>query len=178
VTRHVVCYGWHPKRPIEALSTTPGDGADARGRDGDRKKPPTKKITATKAEGEDGARVSKVRVLLGALVVLVLTGFAAGCGSASDQGQSRQEEAKKKIEAKGQQARQEAEKKVNEKKQEVKQEVQALQKQVEDLKKEVADLQTKINAHEEKEQQQQINQLKKALNDLKKRVEAQERQSK
>jgi predicted RNase H-like nuclease (RuvC/YqgF family) len=150
------------------------------------KKPQTQKITATNGEGEDGARVIKVRVLLGALVVLVLARFAAGCGSASDQGQARQE-VKEKVASKGQQARQEAEKKVNEKKQEfkkeveakkqeVRKEVEALQKQVDDLQKRVAHLQKKINAHEEQEQQQQINQLKKALNDLKKRVDAQERQ--
>src|SRR5215213_5439366 len=98
----------------------------------------------------DDARVSKVRVLLGGLVVLVLlVALAAGCGSDSDQGQARQE-ATKNIEAKGQQARQTLKKKV-----------EALQKQVDDLHKEVQDLQKKINAQEQKEQQQQINQLKK-----------------
>ena len=108
------------------------------------------------------SKVSKDRVLLGALVVLVLMAFAAGCGPASDQGQAQQE-ATNKIEAKGQQARQTVKKKV-----------EALQKQVDDLQKEVQDLQKKINAYEQKEQQQQINQLKKALNKLKKKVEAQE----
>jgi hypothetical protein len=58
----------------------------------------------------DDARVSKVSVLLGGLVVLVLVAFAAGCGSDSDQGQARQE-ATKNIEAKGQQARQTLKKK-------------------------------------------------------------------
>ena len=136
-------------------------------------KPQTEKGAATQGEGEDGARVIKVRMLLGVLVVLVA--LTAGCGSATDQDQARQE-AKEKVEAKGKQARQEAEKKVEAKKQEVKKEVEALQGQVGDLKEEVADLQKKINAHEEKEQQQQINQLKKALKDLKKRVNAQEQQ--
>jgi peptidoglycan hydrolase CwlO-like protein len=111
----------------------------------------------------DKSRVSKVRVLLGGLVVLVLVALTAGCGPDSDQGQARQEEATNKIEAKGQQARQTLKKKV-----------EALQKQVDDLHKEVQDLQKKINAQEQKEQQQQINQLKKALNELKKKVEAQE----
>jgi peptidoglycan hydrolase CwlO-like protein len=113
----------------------------------------------------DDARVSKVRVLLGALVVLVLVALAARCGPDSDQGQARQE-ATKNIEAKGQQARQTLKKKV-----------EGLQKQVDDLHKEVQDLQKKINAQEQKEQQQQINQLKKALNELKKKVEAQEQRS-
>ena len=110
----------------------------------------------------DDARVSKVSVLLGGLVVGVLVAFAAGCGPDSDQGQAQQE-ATKNIEAKGQQARQTLKKKV-----------EALQKQVDDLQKEVQELQKKINAQEQKEQQQQINQLKKALNNLKKKVEAQE----
>ena len=121
----------------------------------------------------DDARVSKVRVLLGGLVVLVLVAFAAGCGPDSDQGQARQE-ATNKIEGKGQQARQTVKKKVEAKKQEVEEKVEALQKEVDDLHKEVQDLQKKINAYEQKEQQQQINQLKKALKELKKKVEAQE----
>src|SRR5829696_8676552 len=135
--------------------------------------PRTEKIRQPKGEREDDARVSKVskvRVLLGALVVLVLAAFAAGCGPDSDQGQARQE-ATKNIEAKGQQARQTVKKKVEVKKQEVKEKVEALQKQVDDLQK-------KINAQEQKEQQQQINQLKKALNNLKKKVEAQEQRGK
>jgi TolA-binding protein len=138
--------------------------------------PRTEKIRQPKGEREDDAgvsKVSKVRVLLGALVVLVLAAFAAGCGPDSDQGQARQE-ATKNIEAKGQQARQTAKKKVEAKKQEVKEKVEALQKQVDDLQKDVQDLQKKINAQEQKDQQQQINQLKKALNNLKKKVEAQE----
>jgi len=80
--------------------------------------------------------VSKVRVMLGALVVLVV--LAAGCGPDSDQGQARQQEATKKIEAKGQQARQTVKKKVEAKKQELKKQVEALQKQVDDLRKEEA----------------------------------------
>jgi peptidoglycan hydrolase CwlO-like protein len=135
--------------------------------------PRTENIRQPKGEREDDARVSKVRVLLGALVVLVLAAFAAGCGPDSDQGQARRE-ATKNIEAKGQQARQTVKKKVEAKEQEVKEKVETLQKQVDDLQKEVQDLQKKINAQEQKEQQQQINQLKKALNNLKKKVEAQE----
>ena len=134
-----------------------------------------RKIRQPKSEREADARVSKVRVILGALGVLVLVAFAAGCGPDSDQGQVQQE-ATKKIEDNSQQAGQKVKKKVEAKKQEVKKKVEALQKQVDDLQKEVQDLQKKINAQEQKEQQQQINQLKKALNKLKKKVEAQEQQ--
>ena len=52
--------------------------------------------------------MSKVRVLLGALVVVVLVAFAAGCGPDSDQGQARQE-ATKKIEAKKQEVKKKVE---------------------------------------------------------------------
>jgi hypothetical protein len=86
--------------------------------------PQIEEITATRGEGEDGARVIRVRVLLGVLAVLVLAGFTNGCGSDSDQDQGRQE-AKEKADAKGQRARQEVKKKVNEKKQEVKKKVEA-----------------------------------------------------
>src|SRR5215208_7064016 len=76
--------------------------AHARERWGSKNREP-RKIRQPKGEREDDARVrkvSKVRVLLGALVVLVLAAFAAGCGPDSDQGQARRE-ATKKIEAKG-----------------------------------------------------------------------------
>ena len=63
----------------------------------------------------DDARVSKVRVLLGALVVVVLVVFAAGCSSDSDQGQAPHEDTSK-MEAKGQQAGQTVKKKVEAKK--------------------------------------------------------------
>jgi hypothetical protein len=151
---------------------TPGDGARTHRRGG-IEKPRTEKIRQPKGEREADARMSKVRVILGALVILVLVAFAVGCGPDSDQGQAQQE-ATKKIEDKGQQARQTVKKKVEAKKQDVKKKVEALQKQVDDLRKEVQDLQKEINAYEQKEQQQQINQLKKALKELKKKVEAQE----
>jgi Tfp pilus assembly protein FimT len=64
--------------------------------------------------------MTEVRVLLRVLGVLVLLGFAVGCGLVSDQ---TKQEAKNKIEAKGQQAKQEARKKVEAKGQQVKQEV-------------------------------------------------------
>jgi hypothetical protein len=53
--------------------------------------------------------MTKVRVLLGVLGVLLLVGFVVGCGLVSDQ---TKQDAKKKIEAKGQQAKQEAKKRV------------------------------------------------------------------
>jgi uncharacterized protein HemX len=60
--------------------------------------------------------VTKDRALLGALAVLVLVAFVAGCGLVPDQGQVRQE-AKKKVEARKQQAKKDVndlQKKVNE----------------------------------------------------------------
>jgi hypothetical protein len=51
--------------------------------------------------------MTEVRVLLGVLSVLLLVGFAAGCGLVSDQ---TKQEAKKKVEARGQQAKREAKK--------------------------------------------------------------------
>jgi hypothetical protein len=50
--------------------------------------------------------MTKVRVLLGVLVVLVLVGSATGCGLVSDQ---TKQEAKKKVESKAQQAKPEGE---------------------------------------------------------------------
>jgi len=102
--------------------------------------------------------MTKVRALVWVLAVLVLMGFAAGCGQVSDQAR---QEAKKKVENKGQQAQQDAKKKVNAKKQEVKKKVEAgqedvkkivndLQKKVNDLQKEVSELQKKINAQEDR----------------------------
>jgi gas vesicle protein len=87
--------------------------------------------------------VTKDRALLGALAVLVLVAFVAGCGLVPDQGQVRQE-AKKKVEARKQQAKKEVtdlQKKVDAKRQEVKKKVEADQ---EDLKKKVDDLKEKV----------------------------------
>ena len=64
--------------------------------------------------------MTKVRVLVGVLAVLLLAGFAAGCGQVSDQAK---QDVKKKVEAKGQQVKQEAKKKVEAKKQQAKKEV-------------------------------------------------------
>ena len=94
--------------------------------------------------------MTKVQTLVWVVSVLVLVGFVAGCGSASDQtrreakkkvenkAQQIQQEAKQKVEAKKQQAKE----KVTDKKQELKKKVDDLQKDVTELKKEVTELQT------------------------------------
>jgi hypothetical protein len=70
-------------------------------------------------EREDRAKMTKVRMMLWALAVLLLVGFvAAGCGGASDQ---TKHQAKKKVEAKGHQAKQEAKNKLKAKGQRAKQ---------------------------------------------------------
>jgi F0F1-type ATP synthase membrane subunit b/b' len=86
--------------------------------------------------------MTEVSVLLGVLGVLLLLGFAAGCGLVSDQ---TKQEAKKKVEAKGQQAKQEAKKEVEAKGQQVKQEVK---KKVEAGKE---DLEKKVDALEQQD---------------------------
>src|SRR5215216_1123265 len=69
-------------------------------------------------EGEDDANMTKVRVLLGLLAVLVLVGSTTGCGLVSDQ---TKQDAKKKVESKAQQAKQEAKKKIEAKGQQARQ---------------------------------------------------------
>jgi uncharacterized cupredoxin-like copper-binding protein len=61
--------------------------------------------------------MTKIRVLLGVLAVLLLVGSAVGCGQAADKSK---QEAKKKVEGKAQQAKQEAKKKVQAKEQQAK----------------------------------------------------------
>jgi hypothetical protein len=76
--------------------------------------------------------MTNVRGLVGVLAMLLLVGFAAGCGLVSDQ---TKQEAKKKVEAEGQQVKQEVKKveaEGQQAEQEVKKELQAGQ---EDLKK-------------------------------------------
>jgi gas vesicle protein len=108
--------------------------------------------------------MTEVRMLLSVLGVLVLLGFATGCGLVSDQ---TKQEAKKKIEAKGQQAKQEVKKKVEAGQEDLKKKLDDLQKQVEvgkeDLKKKVDDVQKDVNALEKKvdAQQQQDQKAKK-----------------
>ena len=131
-------------------------------------------------EGEDDANMTKVRVLLGVLAVLVLVGSATGCGLVSDQ---TKQEAKKKVESKAQQAKQEAKKKIEAKgqkaKQEAKKKIEAggedLQKKVDDLKKKVQtgqeDLEKKVDdVHKD------VNDLQKKVDELLKKVDAQKQQ--
>jgi len=91
-----------------------------------------------------------VRVLLGVLGVLLLVGFAAGCGLVSDQ---TKQEAKKKVESEAQQAKQEAKKKVEAKGQQAKQEVKKkVEAGKEDLKKKVDELLKTAHALEHQDQ--------------------------
>jgi TolA-binding protein len=114
--------------------------------------------------GEDDANFG-VRVLLGLLAVLLLAGFAAGCGPVSDQ---PKQEAKKKVEAKGKQAWQE-----------VKEKVESPQG---DLEKKVDDLDEKVEAGQEDVEkkvdhvQKDVNDLQKKVNELLKMAHALERQ--
>jgi gas vesicle protein len=131
-------------------------------------------------EREDDAKMTEVRVLLGVLGVLLLVGFAAGCGLVSDQ---TKQEAKKKVEAKGQQAKQEAKKKIEAKGQQVKQEVKKkVEAGQEDLKEKVDDLQKKVEVGKEDLEQKvddvhkDVNDLEKKVDELLKKVDAQEQQ--
>src|SRR5215216_636402 len=131
-------------------------------------------------EGEDDANMTKVRVLLGLLAVLVLVGSATGCGLVSDQ---TKQEAKNKVESKAQQAKQEAKKKIEAKGQQAKQEVKKkievgqedLQKKVDDLKKKVEtgqeDLKKKVD-----EVQTKLDDVQTKLDELLKKVDAQKQQ--
>jgi len=116
-------------------------------------------------EGEDDANMTKVRVLLGVLAVLVLVGSATGCGLVSDQ---TKQEAKKKVESKAQQAKQEVKKKIEAGQED-------LQKKVDDLKKKVEigqeDLKKKVNGvHKD------VDDLQKKVDELLKKVDAQKPQ--
>ena len=83
--------------------------------------------------------MTRVRVLLGGLAMLVLLAFVAGCGLVSDQAR---QEAKKKVEAKGQQVRQD------------------LKKKVDDAQPKLDDVQTKVNELLKIDAQEQQNQKK------------------
>jgi TolA-binding protein len=88
--------------------------------------------------------MTKVRVLVGLLAVLVLVGSVAGCGLVSDQ---TKQDAKNKVEEKAQQAKQEVKKKI-----EVGQE--DLQKKVDDLQKKVDELLKMAHALEQQRQKE------------------------
>jgi len=116
-------------------------------------------------EGEDDANMTKVRVLLGLLAVLVFVGSATGCGLVSDQ---TKQEAKKKVESKAQQAKQEVKKKIEVGQEDLQKKVDDLKKKVEtgqeDLKKKVDEVQTKLDDVQTK------------LDELLKKVDAQKQQ--
>jgi TolA-binding protein len=85
--------------------------------------------------------MTKVRVLLGGLAMLVLLAFVAGCGLVSDQ---TKQEAKKKVEAKGQQVREDLKKKVDE-----------VQTKLDDVQTKVNELLKKVDDQEQQKQQKQ-----------------------
>ena len=131
-------------------------------------------------EGEDDANMTKVRVLLGLLAVLVLVGSATGCGLVSDQ---TKQEAKNKVESKAQQAKQEAKKKIEAKGQQAKQEVKKkIEVGQEDLQKKVGDLKKKVETGQEDlkkkvdEVQTKLDDVQTKLDELLKKVDAQKQQ--
>jgi TolA-binding protein len=85
--------------------------------------------------------MTRVRVLLGGLAMLVLLAFVAGCGLVSDQ---TKQEAKKKVEAKGQQVREDLKKKVDE-----------VQTKLDDVQTKVNELLKKVDDQEQQKQQKQ-----------------------
>jgi type VI protein secretion system component VasK len=123
-------------------------------------------------EGEDDANMTKVRVLLGLLAVLVLVGSATGCGLVSDQ---TKQEAKKKVESKAQQAKQEVKKKIEAGQEDLQKNVDDLKKKVEtgqeDLKKKVDEVQTKLD-----DVQTKLDDVLKKVDELLKKVDAQKQQ--
>jgi type VI protein secretion system component VasK len=123
-------------------------------------------------EGEDDANMTKVRVLLGVLAVLVLVGSATGCGLVSDQ---TKQEAKKKVESKAQQAKQEVKKKIEAGQEDLQKNVDDLKKKVEtgqeDLKKKVDEVQTKLD-----DVQTKLDDVLKKVDELLKKVDAQKQQ--
>jgi TolA-binding protein len=86
--------------------------------------------------------MTKVRVLLGRLAMLVLLAFVAGCGLVSDQ---TKQEAKKKVEAKGQQVREDLKKKVEDLQKRVESGQEDLKKKVDEVQTKLVDVQTKVN---------------------------------
>ena len=89
-----------------------------------RPKPTAGRLVCRKG-GENDENMTKIRVLLGLLAVLVLVGSAVGCGLVSDR---TKQEAKKRVESKAQQAEQEA--KGKKAKQEIQKKVEELLKKV------------------------------------------------
>jgi hypothetical protein len=117
--------------------------------------------------------MTKVRVLLGVLAVLVLVGSATGCGLVSDH---TKQDAKKKVESKAQQAKQETKKKIEAKGQQAKQEVkQKIEAGQEDLHKKVDDLKKKVETGQE-DLKKKVDEVQTKLDELLKKVDAQKQQ--
>src|SRR5215217_7185593 len=117
-----------------------------------------RKATATERRWRERTmpEVTKDRALLGALAVLVLVAFVAGCGLVPDQGQVRQE-AKKKVEAGQEDLKKKVDdlqEKVEVAKEEVEKKVDNVQKDVNDLQKKVTELLKKIDAQQQQHQKE------------------------
>jgi gas vesicle protein len=93
--------------------------------------------------------MTKVRVLLGGLVMLVLLAFVAGCGLVPDQ---TKQEAKKKVEAKGQQVRENLKKKVEAGQEDLKKKVDEVQTKLDDVQTKVNELLKKVDAQDQQNQ--------------------------
>src|SRR5215207_7093317 len=96
--------------------------------------------------------MTEVRVVLGVLGVLLLVGFAAGCGLVSDQ---TKQEVKKKVEAGREDLNQKVDdlqKKVEDSKEDLAKKLDDVQKDVNDLEKKVDELLKKVGAQEQQDQ--------------------------
>jgi TolA-binding protein len=96
--------------------------------------------------------MTEVRVVLGVLGVLLLVGFAAGCGLVSDQ---TKQEVKKKVEAGQEDLNQKVDdlqKKVEDSKEDLAKKLDDVQKDVNDLEKKVDELLKKVGAQEQQDQ--------------------------
>jgi TolA-binding protein len=96
--------------------------------------------------------MTEVRVVLGVLGVLLLVGFAAGCGLVPDQ---TKQEAKKKVEAGQEDLNQKVDdlqKKVEDSKEDLAKKLDDVQKDVNDLEKKVDELLKKVGAQEQQDQ--------------------------
>src|SRR5215218_4799514 len=96
--------------------------------------------------------MTEVRVLLGVLGVLLLVGFAAGCGLVSEQ---VKQEAKKKVEAGQEDLKKKVvdlQKKVEVAKEDLEKKVDDVQKDVNDLEKKMDELLKKVDAQQQQDQ--------------------------
>jgi septal ring factor EnvC (AmiA/AmiB activator) len=103
-----------------------------------------------------------VRVLLGLLAVLLIAGFAAGCGLVSDQPKQEANEAQAKTQAKGKQAGQEVKR--------VGPSQRDLDKSVDELNQKVDDLDEKVGTGQE-DLEKKVDHVQKDVNDLQTKVD-------